>query len=106
MGIPILAALNPLQLVGDLIKAHKLNDWCKLFVSLGFSGFTSFCFSCGSALAAHRPSWEAFGIGLVMCSVMMTVTWRRSPLTKGMIVALPTEEARAELETNTQVVSK
>lgn len=106
MGLPILAALNPLQLIGDLVKTHKLNEWLKLLVSLCFSGFTSFCFSCGSALTAHRPSWEAFGIGLVMCSVMMTVTWRRSPLTKGLIVALPAEEAVTELETNAQVISK
>lgn len=106
MGLPLLSALNPLQLVGDLIKAHRLNEWAKLLFAEGFSGVTSFCFVCGSSLVSHRPSPEAVGTGLVAAAVMMTVVFRRSPLTKGMLVALPTDEAKEELEANAQVISK
>lgn len=106
MGLPLLAALNPLQLIGDLVKAHRLNEWAKLLFSLSFSGVTSFAFSCGSALAAHRPPWESFGIGLLTGAVMMTVVFRRSPLTKGMFIALPAEEAGAEMGASVQTIQR
>jgi hypothetical protein len=73
---------------------------------MAFSGIVSFLVTYGGALVIHRPPWEAFGSGLCSAAVMMTVLFRRSDLTKGMIVALPESEANDEIKTDTQVISK
>ena len=91
MGLPLLAALNPLGFVADLIKAHRLDQWARLIVSLIFSGTVSFLSVCGAGLVAHRPSLEAVGFGMLASAAMCLKTWMRSPLTKGVQVALPTE---------------
>ena len=84
----------------------RLFEWVTLLTSLGFSGTVSFLFTCGSSLMAGK-SWPlSIGAGMVMAAVMLTVVWRRSPLTKGTTVALPETEAEKELGTNTQVIDK
>ncbi len=104
---------NPLDIAGaieksviDLIKIHRIDKWCKLVFTMAFSGIVSFLIVYGGSLVAARPPWEAFGSGLCSSAVMMTVLFRRSDLTKGMIVALPESEAQAEIKTDTQVISK
>lgn len=84
----------------------KLFEWVTLLTSLGFSALTSFLFVCGSALVANQSKPFAIGSGMVSAAVMATVVWRRSPLTRGTLVALPSKEAEVELGTNTQVITK
>jgi|SRR5437660_1618268 len=84
----------------------KLFQWVTLVTTLAFSGVVSFLGSCGSAMAGHRPTLEAIGIGMITAGAMMTMVWRRSPITKNTIIALPAEEAKAELNANAQVISK
>ncbi|MFB3915130.1 MAG: hypothetical protein ACE14M_00250 [Terriglobales bacterium] len=98
--------LDLFSAIERLIEAHRINDWAKLIFSLTFSYSTTFAFACGSALAAHRPLLEAVGIGLVAGAVRTTIAYRRSHLAKGTIVALPAEEAAAELDSDTQVISR
>jgi hypothetical protein len=43
---------------------------------------------------------------MLSASVMMVAVFRRSPLTKGMLVALPEAEAKTELETDIQVINR
>lgn len=94
------------SVINNLITLHKLDKWARLVFTMGFSGVVSFLTACGGSLIAHRPSAEAVGTGFVASAVYMTVLFRRSDLTRGMIVALPAEEAKAELESNQQVIQK
>jgi len=43
----------------------KLFQWVTLVTTLAFSGVVSFLGSCGSAMAGHRPTLEAIGIGMI-----------------------------------------
>jgi hypothetical protein len=98
--------LDLFSAIEKLIAAHKINEWAKLTFSLTFSYLMTFSFVCGSALAAHRPALESVGAALVAAAVRATVAYRRSPLAKGTIVALPAGEAAAELASDTQVISR
>lgn len=104
---------SPLDIAGaiekavtDLIFLHRLDRWARLVFTMGFSGTVSFLVTCGGFLAAHRAPLEAIGLGMCSAGVMMTALFRRSDLTKGMTVALPSSEAAQEINTNTQVIQK
>lgn len=103
----------------------KLFEWVTLLTTIGFSGVTSFLYTCGAALAGAAGAvgivgasgystsipkdllWPvAIGAGMLRAAVVMSVLWRNSPLTKGTTVALPAEEAKTEIETGTQVITK
>lgn len=101
-----LISVDPFQWISAWRRDTRLFEWCRLYSSLAFSGFTSFLFVCGSALMANQSKLFAIGSGMVSAAVMMTVVWRSSPLTKGTSVALPAEEAAKELQTNIQVITK
>jgi hypothetical protein len=79
------------QLVIGLIRTHKLNEWAKLTFTMLWSWWTAFSFACGGALIAHRPPFEAIGTGMTSGACMAFFLFVRSPLTKGMKVAVPTE---------------
>jgi|ERR1043166_3624314 hypothetical protein len=104
---------NPLDIAGavekavtDLIALHRIDRWCRLVFTMAFSGIVSFLGTCGGALVAHRAPWESIGLGMCSAAVMMTVLFRHSELTKGMMVALPSSEAADEIKTDTQVIQK
>ena len=88
------------------IQFRKIDEWVKLAMELFGSFWLGGCFTCGAGLAAHRPPWEALGEGLVAGSIFAVKVWRVSPLTKGMVLALPEKEARQEIKTDTQVIQK
>lgn len=92
----------------DMIALHRLDKWARLVFTMAFSGIVSFLTTCGGAMAypLHRPTTEAIGEGMISAAVMMTVLFRRSELTKGMLVALPAEEAKQEIHTDAQTISK
>jgi uncharacterized membrane protein (DUF441 family) len=92
-------------LITGLIRTHKMNEWFKLILQLVASDVISWQFAEGSALAATTPPLIARGMGLVAGSVMAVVIWRRSPLTRGLMLALPAKEATVELDSNIQVVA-
>lgn len=92
--------------INQFIEFRRIDRWCRLVFTMGFSGIVSFLTVCGASLSAHRPTYEAIGTGMCSAAVMMTVLFRRSDLTKGMIVALPTQESKQEIETDTQVIQK
>jgi len=92
--------------ITKLIELHRIDKWCRLVFTMGFSGVVSFLGTCGGAFIAHRPTWEGIGEGMVSAAVMMTVLFRRSDLTKGMIVALPEAEAEVEMKTPTEIIEK
>jgi hypothetical protein len=76
------------------LQFRKINEWVKLYTSLIFSFWLSGSFVTGSALISHRSWAEAIGAGLVAGSTFATVIWRRSPLTKGMELALASRRSK------------
>ena len=60
-----------------------------------------------SSLPASLPAGDwgfSIGLGMVLSAVMMIAVFRRSPLSKGIIFVLPSWEAAAELNTNTETI--
>src|SRR5258707_10159064 len=100
--------MDPFHAIGEVVlgiyKERKVQNWCKLIFTLSFSAITTFLYVTGGSLAATR-SWPiSIGSGMVSAAVIMTVLFRRSDLTKGMIVALPAEEAKTEINSNIPVI--
>lgn len=102
--------MDPFNAIGNVIlgvyKERKVQAWVKLIFTMGFSAGTTFLYVTGGSLAATK-SWPiSIGSGMISSAVILTVLFRRSDLTKGMIVALPAEEAKTELGTDIQVIGK
>jgi hypothetical protein len=102
--------VNPFSALAELAvgfwKAGKAQAWAKLIFQLLASGLISFLFVCGTALVGSRSWAVAIGMGMIMASVSMTVVFRRSPLTKGMLLVLPSEEAAKEINSDLQTIQK
>ena len=103
--------MNPFQGIAEfflgLIKEKTLQGWIRLGVELFLSGLLSFLFVCGTVLIAPPHSWAiGAGSGMVVASVCMTVVFRRSPLTKGLLLVLPSAEALKEINTDIEVIEK
>jgi hypothetical protein len=94
------------KLVVGLIQAHRLDQWCKLCFTLFFSSCTTFLFTCGGSLVAHRPTAESVGSGMVMAAVVCGGLYRRSDLIKGMTVVMPGAEAAEEIASDLQTVTR
>lgn len=90
------------------IKEGLYAAWLKFLFEMLFSAVVSFLFACGSMLLGKAPAGVAIGFGMLWAAMAMTYLFRRetSRLTKGMIVALPAEEATKELNSNFQTIQK
>lgn len=106
----MVSIVDPLGALADVVlgvyKERKVQAWIKLLFELTFSGLMSGLFTCGSTLIASRSWSVSIGSGMITLVVCSVYLFRRSPLTKGMMLALPSEEADKELSTNLQVISK
>jgi len=103
--------MNPFSALAELAigawKARTWASWLRLLFCMGCSGVLSFLFVCGSLLAAPPHSWPiSIGTGMVVAAVCMTVVFRRSPLTKGLLLVLPSQEALKEIQTDIEVIEK
>jgi hypothetical protein len=100
--------MDPFHALADVVlgvyKEGKAQRWFKLLFTLGFSAMTTFLYVTGGSLAATRSWPVSIGSGMVSSAVILTVLFRRSDLTKGMIVALPEDEAKTEVNTDIQVI--
>jgi len=100
-----LISIDAFGWIDALRRTTKLFQYLVLITSMTFTGVVSFLGSCGGALAAHRPTGEAVGLGMMTAATMIAMVWRRlAP--KGSVAVLPMEEAKAELNANAQVISK
>ena len=104
--MPFNLQLDLFSAIEKFVQFRKINEWIKLGWELLCSYWISFSTITGGALVAHRPMLEAIGEGLLGGAVFATVIWRRSPLTKGMALALPAEEAAEEFKANQQIIQK
>lgn len=100
-----LISIDPFQFIDAWRRSTRLFEYAVLGVSLAFSATASFLFTCGGSLAAHRPPWEAIGTGMMVAAVAMAEVWRRKA-PKGSVAVLPADEAKQELGTDVQVISK
>ena len=102
--------LDPFGALADFVlgkmKQSAMALWMKLLFTMAFSAIASFLFICGSLLSVKVTPAVAVGTGMVVAAMAMVVLFRRSPLTKGLMVVLPADEAAKELETGFQVIQK
>jgi hypothetical protein len=102
--------VNPFNAIAEIVlgymKGRALQAWARLLFEMFFSAVVSFLFVAGTLLATTRDWAIAIGTGMVTASVFATILFRRDPLTKGMVVAIPGEEAKAEINSNVQIIDK
>ena len=102
--------MDPLGALAEFVlgklKQSALALWLKLLFTMAFSATASFLFVCGTMLALGQSAAFAIGSGMMMAAMAMTVLFRRSALTKGLMVVLPGAEAAKEIETNFQMIEK
>jgi len=102
--------MDPFNAIGNVflgwMKDKIIQHWLNLLFELIWSGLLSFLFVCGSALAAKVMAGVAIGAGMVTSAVCMTIVFRRSPLTKNLLLVLPAAEALKEIQTDTQTIQR
>ena len=104
--------MNPFTGLAEFVlgwmKQTAIAQWCKFLFELAFSAIVSFLFGCGTLLFGKAPVGVAVGFGMIWAAMAMTYLFRRetSRLTKGMLVALPGEEAEKELAASFQTIQK
>jgi hypothetical protein len=92
-------------LLGKL-EQKIIQSWVRLLFQMALSAVISFLFVAGGVLVGGGSFKVALGAGMVTVGLVLTVFFRTSPLTKGMTLVLPAEEATTELKTNFEVISK
>jgi hypothetical protein len=78
-------------LVVGLIRTHRLNEWARLCFAMLWSYWTAFSFAMGTALVAAQPLPVALGSGMLTGAGAACFLFLRSPLTKGLMIAVPKE---------------
>jgi hypothetical protein len=113
------------KLILGLIEKKILQNWIRLLFSMLGSGILTFMLICGGSLIGVKTlvllfgpgvqnalpasltagDWGfSIGLGLLFSAVMMIAVFRRDPLSKGIMLVLPSWEAAAELVTNIEVI--
>jgi hypothetical protein len=90
------------------LKQSAVTQFLRFLFALGFSGTLSFLFVCGVSLTAGESPAISIGRGMVASAVCMTICYRtyKSKLLAGLPIVLPAEEAKIELQTNTQTIER
>lgn len=94
------------EIVSGWLRDRIFQKWFNLLFELVWSGILSFLFVCGSALVAKTSPAISIGAGMVMSAITMTIVFRRSPLTKGLLLVLPSAEALKEIETDVETIQR
>lgn len=102
--------MNPFSALAELalgyFKGKALQAWAKLLFTMAFSAVASFFFVCGTVLVSTRDWAISIGTAMITVSIVVTALFRHSPLSKGLMVVLPEAEAKAEIDSNLQVIQK
>ncbi|PSH02801.1 MAG: hypothetical protein CXZ00_15495 [Acidobacteria bacterium] len=88
------------------MKQSAMALWWNLVFEISFSAMVGFLFIAGTAMVATKSVVLGVGSGMVMAAVCMVAVFRRSPLSKGLIVVLPAAEAAKEMESNLQTIER
>lgn len=88
------------------LEQKILQSWARFIFQMAFSAFVTFCFTCGTVMLSTRSAITGVGSGMVMVAIVLTVFFRTSKLTAGMIAVLPSAEAAEEIATSLQTIEK
>ncbi|HZW92624.1 MAG TPA: hypothetical protein VFF64_06595 [Candidatus Eremiobacteraceae bacterium] len=88
------------------LEQKIIQGWARFLFQMAFSAFVSFCFVCGSVMVSTKSVITGVGSGLVIVAIVLTVFFRTSKLTAGMIAVLPSAEAAQEIVTGIQTITK
>ena len=106
--------MGPWDAVGNFIvsfieaekKAKRTEAWLSLIFQMVLSALIAFLFAGGTAMTASKSFAFGCGAGMVSAAVVLAYFFRRSPLTRGMMLVLPQAEANTEINTDLQVIQK
>jgi hypothetical protein len=102
--------VNPWSAIGDLIlgywKTKRLLQWGTLIFQMGLSATVTLLFVAGTVLTTTGSFALGFGSGMSASAVVLVYFFRRSPLTKGMMLVAPQDEAEQEIKNNFQTIQK
>lgn len=93
--------------LADWLMARMEQGWARLLFSMAFSHYVTFLYTWGDQL--RQGKWfKALGVAMVKSAVVLTALFRRETgnFIKGMVVALPGEEATEELNTKLQIITR
>lgn len=82
---------------------RELQDWLRLVLSCGFSGFIALTGTWGALLLAHDPAWYSFGGGLGACAVAVFTVLLRMKQGRSLMVVAPTATVK-QYEADNQTV--
>jgi hypothetical protein len=88
------------------LEQKVLQGWARFLFQMAFSAFVTFCFVCGTVMLSTKSVIAGVGSGMVMVAIVLTVFFRTSKLTAGMIAVLPSAEAAEEIATGLQTITK
>ena len=88
------------------LEQKIIQSWFRFLFQLAFSAIVSFLFTCGSVMVSTKSVIVGVGSGMVMTAIVLTVFFRTSKLTAGMIAVLPSAESEQELLTGIQTITK
>jgi hypothetical protein len=88
------------------LEQKIMQSWARFLFQMAFSAFVSFCFVCGTVMVSTRSVITGVGSGMVMVAIVLTVFFRSSKLTAGMIAVLPSAEAAEEIATGIQTITR
>lgn len=84
------------DLPGALVKGIALwkqgkraQKWARLIFTMLFSATVGFLSAMGGALVASEPFLVAFGAGMLAAAAGLVAVFMASPLTRGMVAAIP-----------------
>jgi hypothetical protein len=93
--------------------ADYVDDWFRLIASVIITTFVTLLFTWGATAVALWKAvgiWVALGVGfataLVATAAVVYTLWTRSPLTKGIAIAVPSQLARAAEEQNVTITER
>lgn len=102
--------MSPWSAIGELIlgywKARKAQQWAILIFQMSLSATVTLLFVAGTVLTTTGSFALGFGSGMSASAVVLVYFFRRSPLTKGMMLVAPQDEADQEIKTNFQTIQK
>jgi hypothetical protein len=92
--------------INGFFERHQVEKWARLILSCGVSAFCTGTGVMGAGVIAHlsagtRPGVAmayGFGEGLVASAALVLHLWIKSPLTKGMPIAVPGSVEAAEIK--------
>lgn len=93
-------------IITGIIRTHKIDRWARLILSCSASAFCTFAGTLGTAGLAHLATGQAFAVAFgyavfeasLSTAAIVWFVWRRSDLTKGMLLAAPAFVEQRERE--------